>query len=62
MLGRIRQGKICKKKVIIDGADKVENLLITDAMSSNVLPFSKESIRFKRLLIDNANFIANCKG
>ena len=63
MLGRIRQVEICKKKkTIIDGADKVESLLITDAMSSNVLSFSKESSRLKRLLIDGADFIANCKG
>ena len=39
MLGRIRQVEICGKKSIIDGADKVESLLITDAMSSNVLSF-----------------------
>ena len=45
-----------------DGADKVESLSITDAMSSNVLSFSKESSRLKRLLIDGADFIANCKG
>ena len=50
------------KKSIIDGAVKVESLLITDAMSSNVLSFSKESSRLKRLLIDGADFIANCKG
>ena len=57
MLGRIRQVEICKKKV-----DKVESLLINDAMSSNVLSFSKESSRLKRLLKDGADFIANCKG
>ena len=63
MLGRIRQVEICKKKkTIIDGADKVESLLITDAMSSNVLFFSKESSRLKMLLIDGADFIAICNG
>ena len=43
--------------MIIDGADKVESLLITDAMSSNVLSFSKESSRLKRLLIDGAGWV-----
>ena len=57
MLGRIRQVEICGKKSIIDGADKVESLLITDAMSSNVLSFSKESSRLKRLLIDGAGWV-----
>ena len=58
----IKELSNCVKKSIIDGADKVESLLITDAMSSNVLSFSKESSRLKRLLIDGADFIANCKG
>ena len=62
MLGRVRQVEICKKKSIIDGADKVESLLITDNMSSKLLSFLKESSRLKRLLIDGTNFISNCKG
>ena len=62
MLGRMRQVEICKKKMsIIDGADKVENLLITDAMSSNVLSFLKESTRVLKLHIDGADFYANNK-
>ena len=62
MLGRIRQVEICGKKSIIDGADKVESLLITDAMSSNVLSFLKESTRLLKLHIDGADFYANCRG
>ena len=60
MLVRIRQVEICKKKSIIDGADKVESLIISDAMSSNVISLSKESSRLERLLIDGAYFIAIC--
>ena len=60
-LGHIRQVEICKTKLIIDGANKVEILLITDNMSSSMLSFSKESTRLKRLHIDGTNFIANCK-
>ena len=41
-----------KKKLIIDGAVKVESLLITDNMSSKVVSFFKESSRLKRLHID----------
>ena len=59
---RIRQIEICKKKLIIDGADKVEGLSNTDNMSSNVLSFLKESSRLKKLLINGADFITNCKG
>ena len=47
---------------IIDGPDKVESLLITDNMSSNVLSFLKESTRLLKLHIDGADFYANCKG
>ena len=47
--------------MIIDGADKVESLLITDAMSSNVLSFLKESTRLLKLHIDGTDFYANCK-
>ena len=54
--------KFVKKKLIIDGANKVESLLITDSMSSNMLSFQKESTRLKRLHIDGVNIIANCKG
>ena len=54
--------KFVKKKSIIDGADKVESLLITDAMSSNVLSFLKESTRLLKLHIDGADFYANCRG
>ena len=43
MLGHVRQVEICKKKSIIDGTDKVESLLSTDNMSSNMLPFFKDS-------------------
>ena len=46
MLGRIRQVEICKKKSIIDGAVKVESLLITDNMNSKVVSFLKESSFF----------------
>ena len=53
--------KFVKKKSIIDGADKVESLLITDAMSSNVLSFLKESTRLLKLHIDGADFYANNK-
>ena len=35
--GHIRQVEICRKKLIVDGADKVESLLNTDNMSSNML-------------------------
>ena len=59
MLGCITQVEICKKKKsIIDGADKVEILLITDAISSNVLSFLKESTRLLKLHIDGADFFA----
>ena len=51
-----------KKKSIIDGAVKVESLLITDNMSSKVVSFLKESSRLKRLHIDGTDFITNCKG
>ena len=61
MLGHVRQVEILKKS-IIDGADKVESLLITDNMSSKLLSFLRESSRLKRLLIDGADFISNCKG
>ena len=61
-LGHIRQVDICKKKSIIDGAVKVESLLITDNMSSKVVFFFKESSRLKRLHIDGTDFITNCKG
>ena len=45
MLGCIRQVEICKKKKsTIDGADKLESLSITDAMSSNVLSFQKNTV------------------
>ena len=60
MLGHIRQVEIWKEKSIIDGADKVESLIISDAMSSNVISLSKESSRLERLLIDGAYFIAIC--
>ena len=33
----IRQVEICRKKLIVDGDDKVESLLNTDNMSSNML-------------------------
>ena len=62
MLGRIRQVEICKKKSIIDGADKVEIFLNIDNMSSNVLSFSKESSKLKNLHIDGADFFAKRKG
>ena len=62
MLGRVRQVKICKKKSIIDGADKVESLFITYNMSRRLLSSLKERSRLKRLLIDGADFISNCKG
>ena len=61
MLGRVRQVEICKNRSIIDGADKVESLLIKDNMSSKLLSFLKESSRLKRLLIDAADFISNCR-
>ena len=48
--------KFVKKKSIIDGADKVENLLNTDNMSSNMLSFSKESSELKKLHIDGTDF------
>ena len=51
-----------KKKSIIDGAVKVESLLITDNMSSKVVSFFEESSRLKRLHIDGPDFITNCKG
>ena len=41
-LGRNKQVEISKKKTIIDGTDKVESLLNTDNMSSNILPFFKK--------------------
>ena len=65
MLGRIRQVEICKKKkkeLVIYGADKVENLLNTENMESNMLSFSKESSKLKNLHIDGADFFAKCKG
>ena len=63
-LGHIRQVDIYKKeKSIIDGAVKVESLLITDNMSSKVVSFFfKESSRLNRLHIDGTDFITNCKG
>ena len=51
-----------KKKSIIDGAVKVESLLITDNMSSKVVSFFTESSRLNRLHIDGTDFITNCKG
>ena len=48
--------------MIIDGADKVESLLITDAMSSNVLSFLKENTRLLKLHIDGAEFMQDVKG
>ena len=51
-----------KKESIIDGAVKVESLLIIDNMSSKVVSFFKESSRLKRLHIDGTYFITNCKG
>ena len=43
-LGRNKQVEISKKKqkTIIDGTDKVESLLNTDNMSSNMFPFFKK--------------------
>ena len=38
-LGCIKKVEICKKKLITDGANKVESLLNTDNMSSNMLSF-----------------------
>ena len=61
-LGHIRQVDICKKKLIIDGAVKVESLLITDNMNSKVVSFFKESCRFKKLHIDGTDFYAKNKG
>ena len=44
-LGHIRQVNICKKiKSFIDGAVKVESLLITDNMSSKVVSFLKKVV------------------
>ena len=60
--GHIRQIEICRKKLVEDGADKVESLLITDNTTSNVLSFLKESTRLLKLHIDGADFYANCKG
>ena len=51
-----------KKKSIIDGAVKVESLLITDNINSKVVSFFKESSRLKRLHINGTDFITNCKG
>ena len=51
-----------KKKSIIDGAVKVESLLVRDNMSSKVVSFFRESSRSKRLHIDGTDFITNCKG
>ena len=51
-----------KKKLIIDGALKVESLLITDNMSSKVLSFFKENSRLNGLHIDGTDFITNWKG
>ena len=45
-----------KKKLIINGAVKVESLLITDNINS------KGSSRLKRLHINGTDFITNCKG
>ena len=47
-LGHIRQVDICKKKSIIDGAVKVESLLITDNMSSEMLSFLKKKPQNKK--------------
>ena len=41
--------------MIIDGAVKVESLLITDNMSSKVVSFFKESSRLNRLHIDGTD-------
>ena len=63
MLGCVRQDEIGKKKrSIIDSADEIESLVITDNMSSKLLSFLKESSNLKRKLIDGADFISNCKG
>ena len=44
-LGRNKQVEISKKKkTIIDGTDKVESLLNTDNMSSNMFPFLKKKV------------------
>ena len=37
-----------KEKSIIDGANKVKSLLITDDMSSNMLSFAKESNKLNK--------------
>ena len=44
-----------KKKSIIDGAVKVESLLVRDNMSSKVVSFFRESSRSKRLHIDGTD-------
>jgi len=53
---------VFKKKSIIDGTDEVENSWYTDAVCRNGLPFLKVSIRWQMLLVDGADFYANCKG
>ena len=51
MLGCVRQDEIGKKKrSIIDSADEIESLVITDNMSSKLLSFLKERSILKSYL------------
>ena len=50
------------KKSILDGADEVENSWYADAVCRNGLPFLNVSIIWQMLLVDGADFYANCKG
>ena len=58
----MKNDQIVFKKSIVDGANEVEHSWCTDALRRNVLPFSKDSIRSQKLLIDGAGFYANSKG
>ena len=46
----------------MDGTDKVESLLNTDNMSSNMLSFFRQSSKLQILHIDSDDFFPKCKG
>ena len=58
----MKNDQVVLKKSIIDGTDEVENSSYTDVVCRSRLPFLNVSIRWQMLLVDGADFYANCKG
>ena len=58
----MKNDQVVLEKSIIDSTNEVEKSWYTDAVCRNGLPFLNVSIIWQMLLVDGADFYANCKG